>query len=501
MCTDTNLLYQGRPLSIEDPKQDYITEVSGLLTRDEKDKIRHTQENLETILERHPLLQNIRTDIFSQRIVVVGPLPWCIDYSTPREWSNSDDAELQSYLAIKFHLDNPRKKDNAFNAVISRRRFHPVRSYIKSITWDGQPRIDTLFIDYLGSDDTPLNRAVTRKWLIAAVTRVFQPGCKFDNILTLIGAEGIGKSRILGYLGGAGTMQDWFTDSLASIEPKEAGETIQGKWIIEIGELSNYKKSTVEAFKAYLSRTTDRYREPFARRAQDYPRQCVFAATTNEDAPLKGDTGNRRFWLLYVGEQLPKIATAEDLKKIEGLPRDRQITILCKTVVGRVIEVRDQIWAEAYEAYTAGEDLYLPFELEEQARLSQRVANEASTDPRIGLIEAYIHALIPANWDKYTKQQRRDYFRYGTTIGTSDYKCISRKKVCVIEVINECLFGEIGQDKSQIQIRQVNALMRNCEFLKPGIDDKGRARHITFGPYGKQQPFYIVNPADDNTIL
>lgn len=479
--------------------EDYHTLVLGKILCDNRGSIRICQKNFEIILDAHPLLKNIKSDSFSQRIVVVGPLPWDPDYKSPREWTNADDAELQSMFANEYDLFSPSKRDCAFSAVISRRSFHPVRTYLDGLTWDGVPRIDTVFIDYLGAEDTPLVRAITRKWLVAAVARIYKPGCKFDNLLTLVGSEGIGKSRILGYLGGAGTDQDWFTDSLSSIETKEAGEIMQGKWIIEMGELTNYKKSMIEVFKAFVSRTTDRFREAFARRSQDYPRQCVFAATTNELTPLKGDTGNRRFWLINVGVKIPRLASDEDISMLDGYPMERKIAILCKILVGRVPALRDQIWAEAVAAFNGNEELYLSNELEEMAKIAQENANELSTDPDIGLIEKYIKTPIPTDWDNRNIDQRRIYLRYGLSPQDAGIPLCHRTKVCSKEILHECYEMSKGDRECPALTRKINRILRSFDFLEEGKSDKGVPQHVLFSLYGRQQPYYI-KAKDEDTI-
>lgn len=159
------------------------------------------------------------------------------------------------------------------------RGFNPVHEFITAEDWDGQERIETVVIRYLGADDTPLTRAQTRKWMVGAVARAFNPGCKFDHILTFTGPQGVGKSTFLSTIAG-----EWFSDSFSfAHEDKAKIEDITGAWIVEISELNGMKRAhDAEAAKAFLSRVRDDVRPAYARKSESIPRSNVFAATTNE---------------------------------------------------------------------------------------------------------------------------------------------------------------------------------------------------------------------------
>ncbi len=198
-------------------------------------------------------------------------------------------------------------------------RFHPIKNYFNSLQWDGIPRLGTWMIRYLGAADDVFNRQVGQLSLIAAVRRVLQPGCKFDQIIVLEGVEGRGKSSAIEILASS----DNFSDQLIlGLRDKEQQEVIQGVWLYEIADLAGHSHAEVEKVKAFASRTVDRARPAFGRKRIDMPRRCVFFGTTNDKKYLKSQTGNRRFWPVECG--------AVDL---EGLRRDR-----------------DQLWAEAVQA-------------------------------------------------------------------------------------------------------------------------------------------------------
>lgn len=246
-------------------------------------------------------------------------------------WTNADEANLRVYLEEHYGLTGKDRIKDARTAVVTRRSTHPVREYLSALQWDGVPRLDTLIIDYLGAEDNELTRLMTRKHFTAAVKRIMQPGCKYDYCLIVAGPEGIGKSTLFSVMGG-----EWFSDSLVTMEGTKGMEQARGGWIIELPELGSIKRSDVEQVKAYISRQCDAYRPAYGAVVEEHPRQCVFCGTTNETNFLKGDTGNRRFWVI----------------KVDGNRK-------AECTRGQLAQLRDQIWAEAVQRWKDGETLYL----------------------------------------------------------------------------------------------------------------------------------------------
>ena len=372
-------------------------------------------------------------------------------------WNNSDDNGLIDYVSRVYQLTGKQALLDANDLAMSQCAFHPVREWLDTLEWDGVERLDTMLIDYLGAEDNALTRAMTRKHFTAAVARVMRPGCKYDYILTLIGPQGIGKSTLVKIMGG-----DWFDDSLTSIEGKEGMEQIRGKWLIEFGELTNYKKSTSEAYKAFISKQEDSYRPAYGRKVEVYPRQCVFFATTNEPAFLKGDTGNRRFWTVETDVDLPKKDVWDDL--------DNE---------------RDQLWAEAVYRFRQGEKLYLPRELEKVAQRRQDDHNEVAADERTGIIEAFIRREIPENWDDLSVTQRRGYFQNGNSQDIITLVPLQRRKtITAVEVLAEC-FGQPIDERTRYRTKEINQILRGFGWLR----EIGRKRDTV---YGQQRTFEIL---------
>jgi hypothetical protein len=205
-----------------------------------------------------------------------------------------------------------------------RHAFHPVRDYVDGLEWDGRARLDKLLPHYARAEDSPLNRAMGRGWMISAVRRVRKPGTKVDAMLVLAGPQGAGKSSFFRVL----ASDPWFSDNLEiGAGSKEVIENNSGTWIVELAELSGIGKRDVDKVKAFISRQEDRARTAYARVADTVPRQCVFAGTTNRKEFLIDDTGSRRFWIADVTKV-----------RLEALKSDR-----------------DQLWAEAAHYEAAGE--------------------------------------------------------------------------------------------------------------------------------------------------
>lgn len=410
--------------------------------------------NCLVILKHDPELKGkVGLDEFAHRLVVLGDLPWRSKDETPY-WTDTDDACLRNYFATKYLIKGKGIIDDALQEVTQDNKFHPVRQYLTGLTWDGECRVDTLFIDYIGAEDTEYIKAVTRKWMCGAVARVMEPGVKFDTAIVLYGSQGLGKSLILERLG-----RKWFNNSLVDIKTKDALEQIQGSWINELAELAPTYKNDNEIVKAFISRTSDRFRSPYGRRTEEYPRQCVFAGSTNNLMFLKDRTGNRRFWPI-TGNKDRKTKNSWDI------PPD----------------IIDQLWAEAFIYWAEGEPLVLEGELEEEALRIQLSHTEGGE--LVGLIEEYLEMLLPEDWESMDIYDRRDYVaNYG-----DDNHCgsVPRERVCALEIWCEVLGGE-RKNLQNAKAREIIDILQTIRGWSPYAKGTGKAR---FGRlYGPQRAF------------
>ena len=429
------------------PDEQKAEDWRGLLKVTEKGAVAQTIENVVLILTHDPNLRGcLAFNEMDHNIVAVKPLPWRT-FKGASQWVDADDAALRYHLERFYGVSGKDRIFDAVNVVAQQHSFHPVRDYLDRCAWDGVPRVDTLLIDYLGAEDDEYTRAVTRKTLVAAVARIYRPGCKFDYMLTIRGRQGLGKSALIAKLGGP-----WFSDTFTTMQGKDAYEQVQGVWIMEVGELAGMRKAEAETIKLYISKQVDRFRPAYGRRLQEFPRQCVFIGTTNESQFLRDTTGNRRFWVVDT-------PNAPALDMWEGLT-DETVRL---------------IWAEAVELYKAGESLFLPRHLEAIAREVQESYEEEN--PREGIVAEYLDRLLPEEWDNLDAYARRQWLE-DDAVGT-----VKRTHVCAMEIWVEALNGN-PERLDRYAIKEVRDIMAKM----PGWRSFGR-RQRTFKLYGRQRFF------------
>jgi hypothetical protein len=316
---------------------------------------------METVKVLHGNLP-VSFDEFTQTVSAVSPLPWDKNSTYPRQWTELDTIHCQLSVQALFVKPGKDTVHDAVAIIANRHRRHQVRDYLNSLTWDRVERLPLLAPRYFGTPDTPYTRTVGTKFMIGAVARIMQPGCKMGNVAILEGKQGTGKSKAIAAITGP----DWFTDELPDLHTKDAAIQLAGKWIIEVSELSALKRSDVETIKKFMDRSTDRYRAPYEKTAADHFRQCVFVATTNDEHYLKDQTGNRRFWPLTCG-------TID----VEALQRDR-----------------DQLWAEALIRYRNGERWWLEGDETKLAEIEQEDRREVDPwEERIASHVAMLHGM------------------------------------------------------------------------------------------------------------
>lgn len=412
-----------------------------------------TIDNVWIILEHDPLLRGkFALNEFSGRGEVLGALPW--DARTERRpWDDNDNHGLYWYVERYHCITGTGKVDGALSLHATKHAFNDVQDYLRSVKWDGVPRLDTLFVDYLGAEDTPYIRAVARKAFTAAVARAMEPGRKFDFMTILAGPQGIGKSTLLDTMS-----RGWFSDSIHSFEGKDASELLQGVWLVEIGELGAFSRSDENRIKQFLTQRNDRYRAAYGRHVKELPRRCVFFGTTNEREYLRDRTGGRRFWPVDVGVAPVKKSVWTDLP-------------------GEV----NQLWAEAVVRWQAGEPLYLDDELSKAAECAQKEHKVVSA--REGVVLDFLDREVPEGWQSWPLDRRRMFWG-GAVQG--DVKLVPRDRVCALEVWCEALDGKQREMKYS-DTAEINSVI---ESSGGWIKAKGGLR---FGYCGYQRGFKRVS--------
>lgn len=413
--------------------------------------------NAVTILDHDPRMAGrIRFNEFASRYEIIQDLPW---KKAPSVWSDNDDAALRYYLEKAFGLVSPAKIADAVAVVLEKHKYHPVRDYLDGLTWDGEPRLDTLLADWIGvEDDSDYVRTVIRKALTAAVARIYKPGIKYDYMLVIRGPQGIGKSMLLKKLAGS-----WVQETMTTVEGKEACEQLRGFWLVEMGELSATRKADNEAIKLFLSRQTDTYRVPYGKRLSEFPRQCVFIGTTNSPTYLSDPSGNRRYW--------PVTVTGINQKRGPWYAMTQDYV--------------DQVWAEAVFRFRAGESLYLDDKkLADEAILQQMAVRRESE--KVGMIGLYLDRLLPEGWENWDLPQRRSWLAGYDMADELIEGTVKRDRVCVMEIWAECFGGDPGKIK-RIEADEIHDIMMEL----PGWERYEKAGgKLRFGKiYGVQRGY------------
>lgn len=359
---------KGTPLNLDDVRQMLMYKVECDKDGNEKSrKLIQSVKNFEIALDNDSRFKGkIKFDEFSQQTYLMGNTPWETSRNNYRAWSSFDDSALFSILQSDYGLNSRNDYFDALKNVAMRNRFHPVRDLLNSLKWDGREHIKGLLPDYLGAEDSEYTYQVWRLWMLGAVSRIFQPGCKFDYTVIFQGRQGLGKSTFLQLM----ALNDgWFNDSLDSLDSDKAAQSLMGSWIIELAELKSLARTAggVDSVKRFLTAVQDKIRLPYERRADIFLRQSVFAGTTNKSDFLQDETGNRRFLIIQTGVHEPKknLFDPEAMNDIKAA------------------------WAEAVHIYKIEKPkLLLPESCRKQAEELQ--AESMSDDGKIGIIQEYL---------------------------------------------------------------------------------------------------------------
>lgn len=370
---------KGKPIAYTSAGEVVQGQREPMFETNDKGFIKQTIANAcEAIAYDPELYGHIKYNLLSYSPFIVGALPW-EHINMYREWNNSDDSNLKSYIEKKYGLRSMDKIMEALNIVTGQNPFNPVVDMLEDFSkgWDKKTGyIRRLLPDYLGVEDTEYTFECMKLFMLGAISRAYMPGCKFDYMPVFVGKQGIGKSTFLRLL----SMNNaWYNDNFNTVEGDKAPEKLRGMWMVELAELlATRKAKDVESIKAFLTSTVDTYRPPYGRRTEQRPRVCVFAGTTNNDFFLTDKTGNRRF--------LPIVTRKEFVKK--SMFENREA----------VVKDFEQAWGEAMHYYKQANGkptLVLPKHLEKQAQAMQNAFVEE--DVRIGIIQ---------NWLDNTEEQR-----------------------------------------------------------------------------------------------
>lgn len=372
-------------------------------------------------------------------------LPEKHKFNRKSQWTDSDDASARTYIEEFYNIFNKQKYEDAFSQFQHEREYCPIQSKIDSLVWDGEKRVENFLCKWLGADDTPYNRECSRLLFAGGINRAYKAGCKFDDVIVLIGNQGGGKSTVCQWL----ALDTELYSSIKTISGQKGVESIAGKWIIEIEELLatlvndyNGTKSD-ERCKAFLSTSSDFYRKPYDRRPTDNPRRCIFIGTTNRTEFLTDKTGNRRWYPVTVNS---------DARFLYDNEKE------CKEYIS-------QCWAEMKHAFDNNEDFAKPVEsLNLLSEIKSKQKEVEQDDWREGVIENYLQGKI---------------------------------RTCLIEIWQNALYKDRAPYYPEMKRRDSN------ELIAIVVNKLGWTRGYTenFSGFGKQKSFYNPKINENITII
>ena len=388
--------------------------------------LKATINNFYIIMKNEPFYSRLRFNLMTNR-------PEVYENGKVRDWNDTDDVESRRLIEARYHIHNRDKHSDALKIFWHEHECNPLREKIESLTWDGVNRIEHFLSYCMKVEDTPYAREISLLIFSAAIHRLMEPGCKFDEVPVLVGKQGSGKSTIAKWL----AMDDrYYTVTRDMSGDQRSIEALSGAWIVEIAELAAFNATSVERLKAFISVSVDRYRLPYDRNISDLPRSCFFIGTTNNETFLTDKTGNRRFYPVLVH------SSAADL-----FAHEKEYRALIA-----------QCYAEGLVRYREGTLLPYPNPaLIEEFRRAQENAME--DDWRPGAIDEFVRKQVPGD------------------------------PVCIKQICNYLKSIDSTIDRKELNSREIGQILNNSKLLK-----KTDERPYLPAPYGRQRVWIVLDP-------
>lgn len=415
--------------------------------------LKATIYNYATVLENDPIFQCIQKDVLTGE--------YCAEPEgeDPVYGTQNTVFFIRMQLCKKYGTDNAKLVLEALNE-LSRKKpemeINPIKNYLESLKWDGKHRLASVMGEYFGVQKTALNQRMVLSFMVSAVHRAIEPGCKNDYCLILVGAQGMGKSLFVKKIG-----KRWGSDTLDSMVGKESYLQIRGKWIIELAELEQFDGVTVKRIKSFISKCFDTFRLPYGTITVEIPRIQAFIATTNDEDFLEDPTGSRRFFCLRCDKQ-------KQVKNPAGMTDD---------------EI-DQLWAEAYHLYIDHYSTELTSK--EQGKIEANNKQFTKRDYRIKLITQYLDIKLPKDWKSRSIPKRREYIQKMSN-SAKQASGVLRNDICIDEVLCECLNKKRENIQSE-EVKAVREMMKEIpdwEYVTPAVSEREKiCMTKRFGPYG-----------------
>ena len=421
---------------IMDEEMSGVEDILADMDKTSNGRIRQSIGNAVMVFRRDPVLKGaIRFNELTAQRDIVGNLGW--ERTGGSNISDVDESNIQLYLEQTYGLTYEKAIDKGMRIVANENRYHPIRNYLESLSWDGISRIGKVLPKYLGADDNEYTAEVMQLLLIAAIKRIYEPGCKFEIMVCLVGGQGAGKSTFFRFLA---CNDEWFSDDLKKIDDEQVYRKMVGHWIIEMSEMmATVNAKSIEDIKSFISRQKETYKVPYDKYPQDRLRQCIFVGTTNNMDFLPLDrTGNRRF--------APIMVHPERVEKhiLEDEPEARKYI--------------SQIWAEAMMLYRQSSCHELKLSARNENYLKELQQQFMPEDTKVGIIQGWLD------------------------------EC-GENYVCSMMIYREALGHESGDPKSW-ETKEI------CNILNTSICGWESASHHRFKEYGIQRSWKRIT--DEN---
>ena len=416
-----------------------IEQVKRMLSMDEKGRIFQSIDNCMLILQYDPILSHA---------ICYNDLTGKIDITKDLGWGKSDSGgirdvdenQIEWYMERTYGIRNYPAIGKALNIIASQNHFHPIKDYLEALEWDGVSRIAEVLPKYLGAEKCDYTTEVMTLLMQAMIHRLYEPGCKFEIMVCLVGGRGAGKSTLFRLLA---IKDEWFSDDISRLGDENVYRRLQGHWLLEMPEmLGTVNAKTVEEIKAFLSRQKDNYKVPYERHPEDRPRQCVFVVTSNTLDFLPLDrTGNRRFAPIMIhAEQVEKHILADEKESRDYIM---------------------QLWAEMMVLYRSTKYHKLKLSSATEEYLKNMQKEFMPEDTKVGIIQEWLDNC------------EEDY-------------------VCSLMIYREALKHEYEEPK-QYEIREINDIMNHS------VEGWVKAPQHRFKEYGRQTGWRRAT--DDNGFI
>ena len=333
----------------------------------------------------------------------------------------------------KYGIFSEKKIESAIRIIANENRYHPIRDYLNGLQWDGTARIAHVLHHFLGAAEDEYTCEAMKIFLLGAIKRVFQPGCKFETMLCLVGGQGAGKSSFFRLLA---VKDEWFSDDLRRLDDDNVYRKLQGHWIIEMSEMiATANAKSIEEIKSFLSKQKETIKS--LRNTSCRPSAPVCFCWHDQPAGFfaPSTARNRRFIPIPVDAELAEVHILDNEEE-------------SRTYI-------DQLWAEAMTIYNSG-NYKLAFSPAMQETLQVHQQDFMQEDAQAGMIYAFL--------EDYTGDRVCSKQLYAEALGNTNIPAEWETRA-ICEIMNT---GISRGDIQGWQLTKPPSVTRSTAFRKAG---------------------------------